>query len=49
LLDWPLTLQELEPYYAKAEDKMGVTRTNDIPGLAWLPDAPETASPPVNW
>jgi len=33
LLDWPLTLKELEPYYAKAEDKMGVTRTNDIPGL----------------
>jgi choline dehydrogenase-like flavoprotein len=34
LLDWPLTLAELEPYYAKAEDKMGVTRTNNIPGLA---------------
>ncbi|HLZ08858.1 MAG TPA: NAD(P)-binding protein, partial [Chloroflexota bacterium] len=33
LLDWPLTLAELEPYYAKAENKMGVTRTNDIPGL----------------
>ena len=33
LLDWPLTLAELEPYYAKAEDRMGVTRTNDIPGL----------------
>jgi choline dehydrogenase-like flavoprotein len=33
LLDWPLTLAEMEPYYAKAEDKMGVTRTNDIPGL----------------
>ncbi|PZP21236.1 GMC family oxidoreductase [Pseudomonas kuykendallii] len=33
LLDWPLTLAELEPYYARAEDKMGVTRTNDIPGL----------------
>jgi choline dehydrogenase-like flavoprotein len=33
LMDWPLTLQELEPYYARAEDKMGVTRTNDIPGL----------------
>jgi choline dehydrogenase-like flavoprotein len=33
LLDWPLTLQELEPYYAKAEDKLGVTRTNGIPGL----------------
>jgi choline dehydrogenase-like flavoprotein len=33
LLDWPLTLADMEPYYAKAENKMGVTRTNDIPGL----------------
>jgi len=33
LLDWPLTLKELEPYYARAENKMGVTRTNGIPGL----------------
>ena len=33
LLDWPLTLEELEPYYDKAEDKMGVTRTHGIPGL----------------
>ncbi len=33
LLDWPITLEELAPYYAKAEDKMGVTRTNGIPGL----------------
>lgn len=33
LLDWPLTLQDLEPYYARAEEKMGVTRTNGIPGL----------------
>lgn len=33
LLDWPLTLEELEPYYARAEDKMGVTRTNGVPGL----------------
>ena len=33
LLDWPLTLDELEPYYARAEYKMGVTRTNGIPGL----------------
>ena len=33
LLDWPLTLAELEPYYTKAEFMMGVTRTNDIPGL----------------
>ncbi|HVR54221.1 MAG TPA: GMC family oxidoreductase [Pseudorhodoferax sp.] len=33
LQDWPLTLQELAPYYARAEDKMGVTRTHGIPGL----------------
>jgi choline dehydrogenase-like flavoprotein len=33
LLDWPLTLQELEPWYSRAEDKMGVTRTHGIPGL----------------
>jgi choline dehydrogenase-like flavoprotein len=33
LLDWPVTLDELAPYYAKAENKMGVTRTNGIPGL----------------
>ncbi len=33
LLDWPISLSDLEPYYAKAEDKLGVTRTNGIPGL----------------
>jgi choline dehydrogenase-like flavoprotein len=33
LMDWPLTLKELAPYYDKAENKMGVTRTNGIPGL----------------
>jgi choline dehydrogenase-like flavoprotein len=33
LLDWPLTLEELEPYYSRAEFKMGVTRTHGIPGL----------------
>ena len=33
LLDWPLDYEELAPYYTKAEDKLGVTRTNDIPGL----------------
>jgi choline dehydrogenase-like flavoprotein len=33
LLDWPITLADMEPWYAKAEDKMGVTRTNNIPGL----------------
>ena len=33
LLDWPIDLAELEPYYAKAETKMGVTGTNGIPRL----------------
>ena len=33
LLDWPIDLAEMEPWYAKAEDKLGVTRTNNIPGL----------------
>ena len=33
LLDWPVTLAELEPYYARAEEKMGVTRTGGRPGL----------------
>ena len=33
LLDWPITRAELDPWYDKAEDKMGVTRTNGIPGL----------------
>ncbi len=33
LMDWPITLKELEPYYTRAEDKMGVTRTHGIPGL----------------
>ena len=31
--DWPITREELDPYYDKAEFKMGVTRTNNIPGL----------------
>jgi choline dehydrogenase-like flavoprotein len=33
LLDWPIDLAEMDPWYAKAEDRMGVTRTNGIPGL----------------
>ena len=33
LMDWPISLADLEPYYAKAEDRMGVTRTNGIEGL----------------
>jgi choline dehydrogenase-like flavoprotein len=33
LIDWPITLGELEPYYDLAERKMGVTRTNGLPPL----------------
>ncbi len=33
LLDWPLELKDLEPYYDKAEKKLNVTRTNGLPGL----------------
>jgi len=33
LLDWPLSLKELEPYYDKAENKLGVTGTHGIPRL----------------
>jgi choline dehydrogenase-like flavoprotein len=33
LLDWPIKLAELEPYYARAEEKLGVTRTAGRPGL----------------
>ena len=29
----PITRAELDPWYTKAEDRMGVTRTNAIPGL----------------
>lgn len=34
LIDWPLTLEELEPYYDKAETKMGVSGTNGLPPSA---------------
>jgi len=30
LVDWPITLEELEPYYAIAEDRLGVTGTTGI-------------------
>ncbi|MDR5815019.1 MULTISPECIES: GMC family oxidoreductase [unclassified Caballeronia] len=33
LLDWPVTRADLDPYYSRAEKKMGVTRTNGLPGL----------------
>jgi choline dehydrogenase-like flavoprotein len=33
LLDWPIDSAEMDQWYAKAEDRMGVTRTNGIPGL----------------
>ena len=31
LIDWPLTAEEMAPYYDKAERKMGVTGTNGLP------------------
>lgn len=33
LLDWPIGYDDLEPYYAKAEDKMGTTGTGGRPRL----------------
>ena len=33
LLDWPIDASEMDPWYTKAEDKLGVTRTGDRPGL----------------
>jgi choline dehydrogenase-like flavoprotein len=33
LADWPIGLQEMTPYYEKAESKLGVTGTNGIPRL----------------
>ncbi|MBS7538951.1 GMC family oxidoreductase [Ancylobacter lacus] len=33
LIDWPLTLAEIEPWYDRAEAKMGVTGTNGLPPL----------------
>ena len=34
LIDWPITLDELAPYYDKAEDRMGVSGTHSIPPSA---------------
>ena len=31
LIDWPISYEELEPYYVKAEAKMGVSGTGTIP------------------
>ena len=33
LLDWPIDAAEMEPWYEKAEAKLGVTRTGGRPGL----------------
>ena len=33
LMDWPIDANDMAPWYAKAEDNLGVTRTNGIPGL----------------
>jgi choline dehydrogenase-like flavoprotein len=31
LIDWPISLSDLEPYYARAEANMGVSGTNGLP------------------
>jgi choline dehydrogenase-like flavoprotein len=31
LIDWPLTLEEIEPYYDRAESRMGVSGTQGLP------------------
>jgi len=33
LLDWPIDLKEMEPYYDRAELKLGVAGTHDMPRL----------------
>jgi len=33
LLDWPIDAEEMDPYYTKAENKLGVTRTGGRDGL----------------
>lgn len=33
LLDWPIDAAEMDPYYSRAEDKMGTTGTHGIPRL----------------
>lgn len=33
LLDWPIDPRDMDDYYTKAENKLGVTRTGDRPGL----------------
>ena len=33
LMDWPIDANDMAPWYAKAEDNLGVTRTHGIPGL----------------
>ena len=33
LVDWPLSLEEISPFYDKAEEKMGVSGTHGIPRL----------------
>ncbi len=39
MLDWPITLKELEPWYDKAEKKMGTTgEASGLPHLPWSAD-----------
>ncbi|MFY0675813.1 MAG: GMC family oxidoreductase [Neptuniibacter sp.] len=38
MLDWPITLEEMEPYYVKAEQKMGVCGTEST-GMPFHPES----------
>jgi choline dehydrogenase-like flavoprotein len=33
VLDWPISYEDLEPYYERAEDRMGITQTHGIPPM----------------
>jgi len=33
LLDWPISFDEIEPYYVRAEDKLGVATTHGLPPM----------------
>ena len=32
-LDWPISYDDLEPYYERAEDRIGITQTHGIPPM----------------
>lgn len=44
--DWPITYQELAPYYKKVEMELGIS---GLAGGPWFPDITEYANPPSNF